>query len=44
MGELYEIKEKEERLILVGVAVSDGDDTADSLDELEELAKTAGAE
>ncbi len=44
MGELYEIKEKEERLILVGVAVSDGDDTADSLNELEELAKTAGAE
>ena len=44
MGELYEIKEKEERLILVGVSVSDGDDTADSLDELEELAKTAGAE
>ncbi|WMJ87304.1 GTPase HflX [Anaerocolumna sp. MB42-C2] len=43
MGELFEIKEKEERLILVGVAVNDGDDTADSLDELEELAKTAGA-
>lgn len=44
MGELYEIKEKEERLILVGVSVSDGDDTEDSLNELEELAKTAGAE
>ena len=43
MGELFEIKEKEERLILVGVAVNDGDDTAESLDELEELAKTAGA-
>ncbi|WFR59368.1 GTPase HflX [Anaerocolumna sp. AGMB13025] len=43
MGELYEIKEKEERLVLVGVAVNDGDDTAESLDELEELAKTAGA-
>lgn len=43
MGELYEIKEKEERLILVGVAVSDGDDTQESIDELEELAKTAGA-
>lgn len=42
MGELYEIKEKEERLVLVGVAVNDGDDTAESLDELEELAKTAG--
>lgn len=44
MGELYEIKEKEERLILVGVSVNDGDDTEDSLNELEELAKTAGAE
>lgn len=44
MGEMYEIKDKEERLILVGVSVSDGDDTAESLDELEELAKTAGAE
>ncbi len=43
MGELYEIKEKEERLILVAVATNDGDDTAESLDELEELAKTAGA-
>ncbi len=43
MGEMYEIKEKEERLILVGVAVNDGDDTAESVDELEELAKTAGA-
>ncbi len=43
MGELYEIKEKEERLILVGVAVNDGDDTEESVDELEELVKTAGA-
>jgi GTP-binding protein HflX len=43
MGEMYEIKEKEERLILVGVAVNDGDDTQESIDELEELAKTAGA-
>ncbi len=43
MGELYEIKEREERLILVGVAVSDGDDTAESVEELEELVKTAGA-
>lgn len=43
MGELYEIKEIEERLILVGVSTSDGDDTAESLDELEELASTAGA-
>lgn len=43
MAELFEIKEKEERLILIGVATSDGDDTAESVDELEELAETAGA-
>lgn len=43
MGEMYEIKEKEERLILFAVATTDGDETAESLDELEELAKTAGA-
>lgn len=43
MSELYEIKDQEERFILVGVALSDGDDTAESLEELEELAATAGA-
>lgn len=43
MAELYEIKDKEERLILVGVATSDADETAESIDELEELAETAGA-
>ncbi|MDF2952736.1 MAG: GTP-binding protein HflX [Anaerocolumna sp.] len=43
MAELFEIKEQEERLILVGVSTQDGDDTQESLDELEELAKTAGA-
>lgn len=43
MSELYEIKDQEERFILVGVAVSDNDDTAQSLEELEELASTAGA-
>jgi GTP-binding protein HflX len=43
MSELYDMKEKEERLILVGVATSDGDDTAESMDELEELINTAGA-
>ena len=31
------------RQILVGVSSQDGDDTEDSLDELEELVKTAGA-
>jgi len=40
---MYEIKEQEERFVLVGVASSDSDDTAESLDELEELAATAGA-
>lgn len=43
MSELYEMKEQQERFILVGVAVSDDDDTAQSLDELEELCETAGA-
>lgn len=35
--------EIEERVILVGVQVSDGDNVEESLNELEELAKTAGA-
>ncbi len=43
MAELYEIKEQQERFVLVGVAVADNDDTAESLDELEELCGTAGA-
>lgn len=43
MAQIYEIKEAEERFVLVGVASSDRDDTAQSLDELEELAATAGA-
>jgi GTP-binding protein HflX len=43
MAELYEIKEQEERFVLVGVASSEKDDTVESLDELEELAATAGA-
>ena len=37
------IEEVEARVILVGVSTGEGDDTAQSLDELEELAKTAGA-
>ncbi len=40
---IFENAEKEERLILVAVATSDGDDTIQSLDELEELGQTAGA-
>ena len=41
--QMYEIKEEQERFILVGVASSDSDDTIQSLEELEELAATAGA-
>ena len=37
-------KEIEERVILVGVQMNDGEDTEESLEELSELAKTAGAE
>lgn len=40
---MYDIKDQEERFVLVGVAAADSDDTAESLDELEELAATAGA-
>lgn len=41
--ELYELKEMEERVILVGVQVSDSEPAEESLDELGELARTAGA-
>ena len=44
MAELIEIKEVEERVILTAVSVADGDDTESSLDELEELVKTAGGQ
>lgn len=40
---MIELKEEIEKVILVGVSVEDTDDTEKSLDELEELAKTAGA-
>ncbi len=43
MAELYDIKDVEEKVILVAVATSDNDDTEESLEELKELAKTAGA-
>lgn len=39
----YEIEQLEERVVLVGVSERDGDDAEDSLVELEELVKTAGA-
>ena len=40
----FETAEKKELVILVAVATSDNDDTVQSLDELEELVQTAGAE
>ena len=43
MAEMIELKDIEERVILVGVSTDDHDDTEKSLDELEELVKTAGA-
>lgn len=43
MAELIDLKDIEERVILVAVSTGDGADAAASLDELEELVKTAGA-
>ena len=43
MAEMIDLKQDIERVILVGVSISDHDDTEKSLDELEELAQTAGA-
>ena len=43
MAEMIDLKQDIERVILVGVSTSDHDDTEKSLDELEELAQTAGA-
>lgn len=42
--QFYEFKDIEERVILIGVQTSEDEDVAASLDELEELAETAGAE
>ena len=42
MTELYELEERAERLVLVGVAVGDEVTTQDSLTELAELVQTAG--
>ena len=38
MAEIYETKQLTERVILVGVSFMEGEDTEQSLDELEELA------
>ena len=43
MAEIIDLKKLEERVILVAVSTSDNDDTVDSVDELSELVKTAGA-
>lgn len=43
MAEVFEIEEIEEKVILVGVSEQDGDDAEDSVAELAELVKTAGA-
>lgn len=43
MAEAYKTEEIEERVILVGVCFREGDDTEDSMIELGELARTAGA-
>jgi GTP-binding protein HflX len=43
MADLVEIKEVEERVILVAVCTDDDQDTQASVDELEELVRTAGA-
>lgn len=43
MAEMYELKEEEERVILVAVSTEDNDDTVHSVEELSELVSTAGA-
>ena len=42
--EVFYLSDKTERVLFVGVQEIDGDDTEESLQELAELAKTAGAE
>lgn len=42
--ELYELKKEQERVILVGIQTQETEDAQESLDELEELVKTAGAQ
>ena len=43
MAEMIELKEQEERVILVAVSTDDNDDTVHSVEELAELVSTAGA-
>lgn len=44
MKDFIEIEKQQEKVILVGVCEQEGDDTEDSLEELSELAATAGAQ
>ena len=41
--QLYDLNDVEERVILVGVQEGDGEDAEESVEELAELSKTAGA-
>lgn len=43
MPKFFEIEEVEEKVVLVGVSEQEGDDAEDSVAELSELVKTAGA-
>lgn len=43
MAEIIKIEDIEEKVILIGVSEQDGDDAEDSVEELKELVKTAGA-
>lgn len=43
MADTIKIEDVEEKVILVGVSEQDGDDAEDSVEELKELVKTAGA-
>lgn len=40
---MFDMTQTQEQVILVGIQLADGDDTQASLDELEQLAETAGA-
>ncbi len=44
MAETFELEELQEKVILVGVSEQEGDDAEDSLVELAELVRTAGAQ
>ena len=43
MAEIIELEDQIEKVILVGVSEQDGDDAEDSVAELAELVRTAGA-